>query len=107
MNECLATLPAMQLAGVQFLVPVRPMSRVEKVALLCNPASGVKFSSTANEIIKWVNFFYSCASKLTHFIISLAVLENLTPDAGLHKIATFSTLDIGIPRPTQTQAPIN
>jgi hypothetical protein len=27
------------------------------VSLLCNPASGGTFSSTAIEIIKWVNFF--------------------------------------------------
>jgi hypothetical protein len=28
---------------------------VEKVALFCNPGSGGTFSSTAIEIIKWVN----------------------------------------------------
>jgi hypothetical protein len=34
-----------------------PTFRVEKMALFCNPASGGTFSSTAIEIIKWVNFF--------------------------------------------------
>jgi hypothetical protein len=33
---------------------------------------------------------------LTHFIISIAVLENLPPDAGLQKRATFSTLNVGL-----------
>jgi hypothetical protein len=31
----------------------RPTFRVEKVALLCNPASGGTFSSNINKIIKW------------------------------------------------------
>jgi hypothetical protein len=34
--------------------------------------------------------------KLTHFIISIAVLENVPPNAGLHKRATFSTLNVGL-----------
>jgi hypothetical protein len=33
------------------------MFRVKKDALFSNPASGGTFSSTAIEIIKWVNFF--------------------------------------------------
>jgi hypothetical protein len=33
---------------------------------------------------------------LTHFIISIAVLENVPPDAGLQKRATFSTLNVGL-----------
>jgi hypothetical protein len=33
---------------------------------------------------------------VTHFIISIAVLENVPPDAGLQKRATFSTLNIGL-----------
>jgi hypothetical protein len=33
---------------------------------------------------------------LTHLIISIAVLENVPPDAGLHKRTTFSTLNIGL-----------
>jgi hypothetical protein len=39
-----------------------------------------------------------CASVifLTHFIISIAVLENVPPDAGLQKRATFSTLNVGL-----------
>jgi hypothetical protein len=35
---------------------------------------------------------------LTHFIISIAVLENVPPDARLQKRATFSTLNIGLAR---------
>jgi hypothetical protein len=34
--------------------------------------------------------------KLTHFIISIAVLENVPPDGGLQKRATFSTVNIGL-----------
>jgi hypothetical protein len=33
---------------------------------------------------------------LTHFIISIAVLENVPPHAGLEKRATFSTLKVGL-----------
>jgi hypothetical protein len=33
---------------------------------------------------------------LTHFIISIAVLEQVPPDAGLQKRATFSTLNPGL-----------
>jgi hypothetical protein len=33
---------------------------------------------------------------LTHFIISIAVLENVPPDAGLQNRATFSTLNVGL-----------
>jgi hypothetical protein len=38
----------------------------------------------------------STAKILTHFIISIAVLENVPPDAGLQKRATFSTLNVGL-----------
>jgi hypothetical protein len=31
-----------------------------------------------------------------HFFISIAVLENVLPDAGLQKRATFSTLNVGL-----------
>jgi hypothetical protein len=54
MAERLVLLLATQVARVRFLVPARPLFSVEKVALFCNPVSGVKFSSTASEIIKWV-----------------------------------------------------
>jgi hypothetical protein len=33
---------------------------------------------------------------LTQFIISIAVLENVPPDTGLHKRATFPTLNVGL-----------
>jgi hypothetical protein len=33
---------------------------------------------------------------LTHIIILIAVLENVPPDAGLQKRATFSTLNVGL-----------
>jgi hypothetical protein len=33
---------------------------------------------------------------LTYFIISISVLENVPPDAGLQKRATFSTLNLGL-----------
>jgi hypothetical protein len=34
--------------------------------------------------------------KFNPFIISIAVLENVPPDAGLQKRATFSTLNVGL-----------
>jgi hypothetical protein len=37
----------------------------------------------------WVTFACATANFLTHFIISIAVLENVPPDAGLQKRATF------------------
>jgi hypothetical protein len=37
----------------------------------------------------WDTFACATAKKLTHFIISIAVLENVPPDAGLQKRATF------------------
>jgi hypothetical protein len=40
----------------------------------------------------WDTFACATAKKLTYFIISIAVLENVPPDTGLQKIATFSTL---------------
>jgi hypothetical protein len=42
----------------------------------------------------------ACATAIfsTHFIISIAVLENVPPDAGFQKRATFSTLNVGLAR---------
>jgi hypothetical protein len=54
MAERLVPLLAKQVARVRFPVPARPMFRVEKVALFCNPASGGTFSSAAIEIKEWV-----------------------------------------------------
>jgi hypothetical protein len=36
--------------------------------ILCNPASGGTFSSTAIEIIKWVNFFALAQVKVSHIL---------------------------------------
>jgi hypothetical protein len=36
------------------------------------------------------------ANFLTHYIISIAVLENVPPDTELQKRATFSTLNVGL-----------
>jgi hypothetical protein len=44
------------------------MSRVEKVALFCNPASGGTFSSTAIEIIKWIIKFAVAQAKVSHIL---------------------------------------
>jgi hypothetical protein len=44
----------------------------------------------------WDTFTCATAKKLTHFIISIAVLENVLLDAGLQKRATFSTLNVGL-----------
>jgi hypothetical protein len=37
----------------------------------------------------WVTFASTTANFLTHFIISIAELENVPPDAGLQNRATF------------------
>jgi hypothetical protein len=47
----------------------------------------------------WDTFACATANCLTHFIISIAVLENVPPDAGLQKRATFSTLNVGLAGP--------
>jgi hypothetical protein len=44
------------------------MFRVEKVALFCNPASGSTFSSTAIEVIKWVEKIAVAQAKLSHIL---------------------------------------
>jgi hypothetical protein len=56
MAEHLATLLDTQVAQIRFPVPARHTFKVEKVSLFCKPVSGGRFSSTAIEIIKWVNF---------------------------------------------------
>jgi hypothetical protein len=47
------------------------------------------FSDAFPGLKKWVTSACATANFLTHFIISIAVLENLPPNAGLHKRATF------------------
>jgi hypothetical protein len=59
---------ATQVAWFRFAVQARPTFRVGKVAFLCNPASGRTFSSTAIEIIKWVNFFAVAQAKVSHIL---------------------------------------
>jgi hypothetical protein len=44
----------------------------------------------------WDTFACATSTFLTHFIISIAVLENVPPDAGLQKRDTFSTLNVGL-----------
>jgi hypothetical protein len=44
----------------------------------------------------WDTFACASANILTHFIISIAVLENVPPEAGLQKRATLSTLNVGL-----------
>jgi hypothetical protein len=69
MAERLVPLLATQVAPVRFPVPARPTFRVEKVALLCNPASsGGTFSSTAIEIIEWVKQFAVAQAKVSHIL---------------------------------------
>jgi hypothetical protein len=52
------------------------------------PYGGV-FSDAFPGLKMWVTFACATAKFLTHFIISIAVLENVPPDAGLHKRATL------------------
>jgi hypothetical protein len=47
------------------------------------------FSDAFPGLKMWVTSACTTAIFLTHFIISIAVLENVPPDAGLQKIATF------------------
>jgi hypothetical protein len=44
----------------------------------------------------WDTFDCATAKNFTHFIIGIAVLENMPPDAGLQKRANFSTLNVGL-----------
>jgi hypothetical protein len=48
------------------------------VALFCNPASGGTFSSTAIEIIKWVQKIAVAQAKVTH-ILRLGKASDKTP----------------------------
>jgi hypothetical protein len=79
---------ATQVAWVQFPVLARPSFRVVKVALFCNPASGGTFSSTAIEIIKWVNFFAVVRPKLSHILRpeKTAFKEQLTLVNGFERL---------------------
>jgi hypothetical protein len=58
----------------------------------------------------WDTFACATAIFVTYFITSIAVLENVPPDAGLQKRATFSTLTVGLaglgikPGPPEWQA---
>jgi hypothetical protein len=52
----------------QFPVPARLKLRVEKVALFCNPASELTFSSTAIEITKWVEKIAVAQAKVSHIL---------------------------------------
>jgi hypothetical protein len=47
------------------------------------------FSDAFPGLKMWVTFACANANFLTHFIISIRVLENVPPDAGLQKRATF------------------
>jgi hypothetical protein len=47
------------------------------------------FSDAYPGLKMWVTFACATAIFLTHFIIPIAVLENVPPDAGLQKRATF------------------
>jgi hypothetical protein len=47
----------------------------------------------------WDTFACASAKKLTLFIISIALLKNVPPDAGLQKRATISNLNIGLDGP--------
>jgi hypothetical protein len=47
------------------------------------------FSDAFPGLKMWVTFACATANLLTYFIISIVVLENVPPDAGLQKRATF------------------
>jgi hypothetical protein len=47
------------------------------------------FSDAFPSFKMWVTFACATANFLTHFIISIAVLENVPPDAGLQKKKTL------------------
>jgi uncharacterized membrane protein YagU involved in acid resistance len=47
------------------------------------------FSNAFQGLQMWDTFACAMAIFLTHFIISIAVLENVPPDAELQKRATF------------------
>jgi hypothetical protein len=47
------------------------------------------FSDDFPGLKMWVTFASATANFVTHFIISIAVFENVPPEAGLQKRATF------------------
>jgi hypothetical protein len=47
------------------------------------------FSNAFPGLKMWDTFACATAKNITHFIVSIAVLENVPPDAGLQKRATF------------------
>jgi hypothetical protein len=49
------------------------------------------FSDAFPGLKMWDTFACATANVLTHFIISIAVLENMPPDAGLQKDPLFHT----------------
>jgi hypothetical protein len=67
MAERLLTLPAKQVAWVRFPVPARPTFRVEKLLFSVTLLRGT-FSSTAIEIIKWVEKIAVAQAKVTHIL---------------------------------------
>jgi hypothetical protein len=62
------TLPAKQVAWVQFPVPSRPSFSVEKWLFSVTLHQGGTFSSTAIEIIKWVEKIAVAQAKVTHIL---------------------------------------
>jgi hypothetical protein len=84
MAERLVPLLATQ---ARFPVPARPTFRVEKVSLFCNPVSGGTFSSTASEIIKWVEKNAVAQAKVSHILRpgNTAFNEQLKPVNGFER----------------------
>jgi hypothetical protein len=75
-----------------FLSPAKKGQRVGSLNpnpwIRNNTTFGV-FSDAFPGLKMWVTFACATANFLTHFIISIAVLENVPPEAGLQKRATF------------------
>jgi hypothetical protein len=61
------------------------------------------FSDAFPGLKMWVTFACATAKIVSHFIISIAVLKNVPPDAGLQKTATWPGPGIE-PRPPAWQA---
>jgi hypothetical protein len=73
MAERLEPLPATQVARARSPVPSGPTISVEKLALLCNPAVGGTFSSTAIEIIQRLTFAVAKAKVFPHLEVWVRV----------------------------------
>jgi hypothetical protein len=81
----------MHLFSLRFFT--NPFFFLEAFCNISNRLGGITpfgvFSDDFPGLKMWVTFASTTANFVTHFIISIAVFENVPPEAGLQKRATF------------------